>query len=260
MRGTGAIVGFLIGLCADEIIRVKIGRRRAVNAARVRDTAFFNETFMHSLIGMFVKLALVDGQLNNQERQAIDKLIKENFKNYRRIKPLVEESIRSAMNSNRTLNSYAIQFVELSENNKNQVRFAFAALLEVAMADSSITPAEKDALLLVAEVMGLKLRGNQGDNRSHYNGGNGKSGNNNNDDAAVDFVNNIELNPYSLLGCSAEDSNQKIKEHYVQLVQEYHPDKIYAKDLPEDFIKFANYKFDLIQNAYKQIKQERGIK
>jgi len=40
---------------------------------------------------------------------------------------------------------------------------------------------------------------------------------------------------------------------------EYHPDKLMAKGVPEDFIKIANEKMSKINNAYDQICKERGI-
>jgi DnaJ like chaperone protein len=43
-------------------------------------------------------------------------------------------------------------------------------------------------------------------------------------------------------------------------VQEYHPDKIAAKGLPEEFTRFAQDKFREIQEAWEQIKAARGIK
>jgi DnaJ like chaperone protein len=42
-------------------------------------------------------------------------------------------------------------------------------------------------------------------------------------------------------------------------VTEYHPDKIEAKGLPEEFIKFANDKFAEIQEAYDHIRKKRGF-
>ncbi|WP_291465837.1 DnaJ domain-containing protein [Desulfobacula sp.] len=59
--------------------------------------------------------------------------------------------------------------------------------------------------------------------------------------------------------CDETSSNEEIKKQYRKLVSEYHPDKIEAKGLPEEFIKFANDKFKEIQEAYDTIKKERGI-
>jgi DnaJ like chaperone protein len=64
---------------------------------------------------------------------------------------------------------------------------------------------------------------------------------------------------YAVLKCDESASNEEIKKQYRSLVREYHPDKIEAKGLPEEFIKFANDKFKEIQEAYEHIKIERGL-
>lgn len=43
------------------------------------------------------------------------------------------------------------------------------------------------------------------------------------------------------------------------MASDFHPDKIIAKGLPEEFVKFANDKFKEIQEAYEAIKKERGL-
>jgi DnaJ like chaperone protein len=65
---------------------------------------------------------------------------------------------------------------------------------------------------------------------------------------------------YAILGVSTSDSDEEIKSRYRKLVMEYHPDKIVSKGLPEEFTKFAEDKFREIQQAYDEIKKERGIK
>jgi DnaJ like chaperone protein len=56
------------------------------------------------------------------------------------------------------------------------------------------------------------------------------------------------------------DSDDQVKRCYRQRVQEYHPDKIAAKGLPDEFTRFAHDKFREIQDAWEQIKAARGIK
>ena len=64
---------------------------------------------------------------------------------------------------------------------------------------------------------------------------------------------------YSVLGCSASDSDDVIKAKYKKLIKEYHPDVIASKGLPEEFMKFATEKFDQIQKAYEAIKKVRNL-
>jgi DnaJ like chaperone protein len=65
---------------------------------------------------------------------------------------------------------------------------------------------------------------------------------------------------YHVLGCNSDDSIDTIKNRYRKLVQDYHPDKIASKGLPEEFNQLAHEKFREIQNAYETIKKERNIK
>ena len=54
---------------------------------------------------------------------------------------------------------------------------------------------------------------------------------------------------YAVLNCSSNDSDETIKSNYRKLVQEFHPDKIANKGLPEEFNLYAKTKFQEIQEA-----------
>jgi DnaJ like chaperone protein len=64
---------------------------------------------------------------------------------------------------------------------------------------------------------------------------------------------------YAILKCQPEDSVEEIKAKYRRLAMDYHPDRIQSKGLPEDFMKFANQKFQEIQKAYQLVRKERGF-
>ena len=64
--------------------------------------------------------------------------------------------------------------------------------------------------------------------------------------------------PYAVLGCNPGDPDEKVRRCYRQLVQQYHPDKIAGKDLPQPFVDFAHQKFRSIQEAYEEILVERS--
>jgi len=65
---------------------------------------------------------------------------------------------------------------------------------------------------------------------------------------------------YSILKSTQNSTNMDIKRAYRELVRQYHPDSIQGKELPEDFMLFANERLKEINNAYDIIKKERGIK
>ena len=63
---------------------------------------------------------------------------------------------------------------------------------------------------------------------------------------------------YKILGVDKTATDEEVKKAYRKLAVEYHPDKVAY--LGEDFKKVANEKFQKINEAYENIKKERGIK
>ncbi len=53
---------------------------------------------------------------------------------------------------------------------------------------------------------------------------------------------------------------KSMKKNYRQLARQYHPDRLAANGLPEEFGQVATDKFRDIQEAYEAISKERGIK
>ena len=63
---------------------------------------------------------------------------------------------------------------------------------------------------------------------------------------------------YAILECKKTDSMEEVKAHYRKLIKQYHPDVIQGKRLPHDFVRFANVKFQMIQQAYQFITKMQG--
>ena len=62
-------------------------------------------------------------------------------------------------------------------------------------------------------------------------------------------------NAYKILGVSKTDSKETIKKAYRKLMNQYHPDKLVAKGLPESMMKAATEKTQEIKQAYELICQ-----
>tara|TARA_B100000579_G_C22192114_1_gene558963 strand:- start:119 stop:559 length:441 start_codon:yes stop_codon:yes gene_type:complete len=71
------------------------------------------------------------------------------------------------------------------------------------------------------------------------------------------FYNNIE-SAYKILETNPSSTDIEIKKAYRKMATKYHPDKI--EHLGENFKKMAEDKFKKLNEAYQQIKKERGIK
>jgi hypothetical protein len=66
-----------------------------------------------------------------------------------------------------------------------------------------------------------------------------------------------EADPYTILGVSPSDSPEKIKRRYYELISKYHPDRV--DHLGEEFQEMADARTRDINQAYEQIKKEKGI-
>ena len=62
---------------------------------------------------------------------------------------------------------------------------------------------------------------------------------------------------YKILEIDPTAADEEVKNAYRRMAMKYHPDKV--SHLGEDFKKVAHEKFRKVQDAYDQIKKERGI-
>ena len=63
--------------------------------------------------------------------------------------------------------------------------------------------------------------------------------------------------PYEVLGVGANASAEEIKAAYRRLMVENHPDRV--ANLGPELVKIAEEKFKAIQEAYEEIRRERGF-
>lgn len=70
------------------------------------------------------------------------------------------------------------------------------------------------------------------------------------------FYNNVE-SAYQILELDKTATNEDLKKAYRRLVKKHHPDKL--RHLGEEHLKGAQEKFQKIQEAYDNIKKERGL-
>ena len=64
---------------------------------------------------------------------------------------------------------------------------------------------------------------------------------------------------YAALGVSPTASTGEIKRAYRRLMSQHHPDKLVAKGLPEEMMKLATEKTQMIRKAYEAIRRARDF-
>ena len=238
-RPLGIIPGVIIGHAIDSGLEARMRMKRARRYAQNIAAARFNESFIRSVFGMFAKLVANNGGLNQKEKFVFDRIITEGLRLTKQGKKASITAFNDALKASRSFSSYAVEFMDLTKNDSAMINFMLDSLLALALADGELSPEEKRILSTAADIFGLPKKEEQ---QSLFTTSQSEA-----EDA------------YQVLGCRKTDSDSTIKQQFRRIAADYHPDRILSKDLPEDFIKFANQKFNMIKNAYETIKKERGL-
>jgi DnaJ like chaperone protein len=67
------------------------------------------------------------------------------------------------------------------------------------------------------------------------------------------------LDPYLVLGIDPGADPDALRRQYRKLVVEHHPDRMIARGVPAEFVAIANDRLAAVNDAWAQIRRERGI-
>ena len=194
--------------------------------------------FFTAAFSMLARICKADGQVTDKEIDAINVFIQQDLQLDVNSQQTAHNIFRQAVKSNESFNAFAMQFYSVFKTQPNIIELMIDVLLRVSSADGSISREEEHMLLSAIKIFNYS--------NAEYKRLKSK------------YIKNTNKF-YAVLKCDENCSDKEIKQKYRKLVNEYHPDKIESKGLPEEFITFANIKFKEIQEAYDNIKKDRGI-
>ncbi|MEJ2542976.1 MAG: TerB family tellurite resistance protein [Calditrichaceae bacterium] len=210
--------------------------RLSVDEARTNNDRQF--VFYVSLASLAAKMAKADGVVTSDEVKAFDHFVRYNLNLDTNERKIVAQLFNEAKSSPVSAAQIAAQFKTIIGFQPDIMQILIQLLFQISMADGKFHPAEEKFIKDVAGVFGLsQIEYDQ--IKAMFIKGNGRA--------------------YQVLGVQQNASDDEIKTSYRKLVMQYHPDKLIAKGMPEDFIKNANQKMAEINNAYDSICRERGI-
>ena len=187
---------------------------------------------------MLAKLAQADGRVTRHEIDAIDAFMREQLRLDDQTRAFAVGVFRRAKESEHDFEEFARQFADAFANDLPVKEMLVDLLLRVSMADGELHPNEERMIEEAAAIFGfgrddyLRMRARVVPDVSPY---------------------------YRILGCSPDDSDEAIRKRYRQLAKEYHPDRVIAKGMPEEFVELAKRKFQDLQRAYDEISAQRGM-
>jgi len=196
-------------------------------------------TFFVAAFSMLAKLARADGQVTPEEIDSIENFMEKDLRLNADSRHAAVNIFRTALNAPGTFDDFARQFYGEFHDQPQMLEVMIEVLLRVAVSDGRMTSKEEELILVAVNTFRFSsVRYNQLKSK---------------------YVKTADK-AYAVLGCSPDADDDQVKRCYRQRVQEYHPDKIAAKGLPDEFTRFAQDKFREIQDAWDQIKEARGIK
>ena len=211
-------------------------------------------TFFVGAFSMLAKIASADGAVSDRERRKVEEFMDRDLNLDAATKQSAFRIFDTATRSNETFYQFANQFYREFRYQPQILELMIDIMVRVAFEDNGISSAEEtlivDGLHIFRLDENVYARLKAKHTGGTYEGSQSRYG------ASGGYTSNAA---YTVLGCTANDSDDKVKRAYRKLVNEYHPDKIASKGLPDEFQKVAQQKFIEIQNAWDQIKKERGL-
>ncbi len=195
-------------------------------------------TFFVAAFSMLAKLSRSDGQITQEEINSIERFMAEDLSLDPQSRKVARDIFYAAQDTSESFEDYALQFYHQFRDEPRLLEMMVDIMIRVSLSDGSLSGSEERLVLSAVQIFQMP--------QATYH------------KLKARYINNLDKY-YAALDCAANDSDEHIKRQFRKLVQEYHPDKIASKGLPEAFIQFANDKFREIQEAYEKIKAERGI-
>lgn len=230
----GAILGAAAGHGFDWGTRnVRQGYARRTRAVDRSKLTFFVATF-----SMLSKLSEADGYVSPEEMRVIDAFMRDDLGIDRESKEAAARIFNAARSSPESFEDFALQFYGEFHDRPQLLLMLVDILVRVAVADGSMGAREETMIRSAVSIFNVP--------EAQY--------------GAILARYSSQLDRYyRVLGSDRTDPADEIKRRYRRLVNEYHPDKIASKGLPEEFSRYATEKFREIQEAYEHVRSERGF-
>ncbi len=225
----GAIMGYFIASSVDSS-RMQSRFTGAFKQGEATDNPAGD--FLGALMVLFAAVAKADSRVDESEVQYVDRYLRKRFG---------EGDVADLMRLFNLATHRQIDHRAVSNQVKNHLDYysrlqLIQMLYGLANADGRIDPDENRILADIITGLGIKSRDHMSIKAIYF---------------------KDEDGAYKVLGLTREATDDEIKSAYRSLVRKYHPDKV--SHLGDEFIELAEEKFRALNEAYEQIRRERGF-
>ena len=242
----GGALGFAIGGPLGAILGTALGHGfdwgsknlRSEYAGRIEPVRRSQLTFFVATFSMLSKLAEADGYVSPEELKTIDEFMTRELGLDQASRETAARIFNAARSSPEGFEDFALQFYGEFHERQQLLLVMIDILVRVAVSDGTIGSAEEAMIRSAVSIFDV--------DENQYRSILGR------------YSSQIDRY-YTVLQSERTDSNEAIKRQYRRLANEFHPDKIASKGLPEEFSHYASEKFREIQDAYEHVRAERGF-
>ncbi|BCX79541.1 DnaJ domain-containing protein [Campylobacter sp. 19-13652] len=200
----------------------------------------------HLLVGMIAKVAKSDGVVSDEEADLIGQILSDFSANF----GISRDALKSTYEREKTrldnARNLALEYRFNTGADTNEATGVLAFLLNLAYVDGVFSQGEKKILTEIAYGLGLN------DAQKSVIFARFEAEFNNR------FSTQEKKSPYEVLGISQNVDQNEVKRRYKELVRENHPDLLMGKGASESVVSEATKKLQEINEAYENIKKQRG--
>ena len=250
----GGAFGFMLGGPLGAVLGAALGHNFDRGLAGHRgggevlqhdvQTAFFTATF--SVMGHVAK---ADGRVSREEIQLAEAVMRQ-MRMEEEQRQLARKLFNQGKEPGFPLDEVLAQFRKICRRHLNLFRIFIDIQVEAALADGRLHPGEEQVLRHIAGGLGLSgANFEQILNAARNRAAGARAGAEPSHDLADD---------YKVLGVPEQAGNDEVKRAYRRLMNQYHPDKLVSKGLPEEMMNHATEMTRRVKAAYERIKRARG--
>jgi DnaJ like chaperone protein len=222
----GGILGLAVGSIFDSGTAVGTGQARDVRTRTLRGD------YAASLLVLIAAVMKADGRVMKSELDYVRRYFVTRFG---------EDTASEAVVMLRDILKQEIPLRDVTQQLAQKLDYSYRLemlhfLFGIASADGTVSESENEVIHKISGFMGI-------------------SGSDFESIRAM-FVSHTDAS-YRILEIEPTSSDEDVKKAFRRMAMKYHPDKV--SHLGEDFKKVAHEKFRKVQDAYDQIKKERGL-
>lgn len=219
---------------SDAIAALASGEALSAVFERLRTPPDRSVGFTIAVIALGAKMAKADGEVTRDEVKAFREVFTippEEEQNAARIFNLARQDVAG-------FDAYAKKIAAMFASDYQMRLDLMEGLFHIAMADGRYHPNEDAFLREVSDIFGLTERCYRS--------------------LRTRFVPDAPPDPYDVLGVDPDMPLDRIRATWREAVRESHPDRMFARGVPEEAVKLAERRLIAINHAWEEISARRA--